>query len=44
MISYDGTPNPRNPYDKLTSEERHKKIVRLYAKIYLRMVENIKKI
>lgn len=44
MISYDGTPNPRNPYDKLTSEERYKRIVKLYAKIYLRMVENIKKI
>ena len=39
MIPYDGTTNPHNPYDRLTPEERQKKIVNLYARIYLRMVE-----
>jgi pyruvate-formate lyase-activating enzyme len=34
-----GIPNMKNPYDTLTPEERQKRIVKLYAKIYLRMVE-----
>lgn len=38
IVPYDGTPNPRNPYDRLTPEDRHRKIVELYARIYLRMV------
>jgi len=38
IISYDGTPNPRNPFDRLTPEERRKKIVEIYAQIYLKMV------
>jgi len=38
IAPYDGTPNPRNPYDRLTAEERHKKIVELYGRIYLRML------
>jgi hypothetical protein len=38
IIPYDGTPNPRNPFDRLTPEERHKKIVEIYAQIYLKMV------
>jgi hypothetical protein len=38
IIPYDGTPNPRNPFDRLTSEERRKKIVEIYAQIYLKMV------
>lgn len=38
IVTYDGTPNPRNPYDRLTPEDRHRKIVELYARIYLRMV------
>ena len=38
IIPYDGTPNPRNPFDRLTPEERHKKIVEIYARIYLKMV------
>lgn len=37
IIPYDGTPNPRNPFDRLTPEERHKKIVEIYAQIYLKM-------
>lgn len=38
IVPYDGTPNPRNPYDRLTHEERQRKIVELYAKICLRML------
>jgi len=38
IIPYDGTPNPRNPFDRLTPEERRKKIVQIYAQIYLKMV------
>jgi len=38
IIPYDGTPNPRNPFDCLTPEERHKKIVEIYARIYLKMI------
>lgn len=38
VVPYDGTRNPRNPYDRLTPEERHKKIVELYARIYLGML------
>jgi hypothetical protein len=37
IIPYDGIPNPRNPFDRLTPEERHKKIVEIYAQIYLKM-------
>jgi hypothetical protein len=36
---YDGEPNPRNPFDRLTPEERHKKIVEIYAKIYLKITD-----
>ena len=42
IIPYDGTPNPRNPFDRLTPEERHKKIVEIYAQIYLKMVKKNK--
>lgn len=42
IIPYDGTPNPRNPFDRLTPEERHKKIVELYAQIYLKMLKGRK--
>jgi len=38
IIPYDETPNPRNPLDRLTSEERRKKIVEIYAQIYLKML------
>lgn len=38
IVPYDGTPNPRNPYDLLIPEERQRKIVELYARIRLRMV------
>ena len=38
ITPYDGTPNPRNPFDRLTPEERRKKIVEIYAQIYLKMV------
>jgi hypothetical protein len=38
IIPYDGTPNLRNPFDRLTPEERRKKIVEIYAQIYLKMV------
>ncbi len=38
IIPYDGTPNPRNPFDRLTPEERRKKIVKIYAQIYLKIV------
>ena len=38
IIPYDGTPNPRNPLDRLTPEERRKKIVEIYARIYLKTV------
>ncbi len=37
IVPHDGGTNPRNPYDQLTPEERHKKIVQLCARIYLRM-------
>lgn len=37
IVPYDGTPNPRNPFDRLTPEEKHKKIVEIYAQIYLKM-------
>ncbi len=39
IIPYNGTPNPRNPFDRLAPEERHKKIVQIYAQIYLKMVK-----
>jgi|GEM_PF-1108749 len=37
IVPHDGGANPRNPYDQLTPEERHKKIIQLCARIYLRM-------
>jgi len=37
IVPHDGGTNPRNPYDQLTPEERHKKIVQLCARIYLRL-------
>ena len=40
IIPYDGTPNPRNPFDRLTPEERRKKIVEIYAQIYLKMLKD----
>ena len=43
IIPYDGTPNPRNPFDRLTPEERHKKIVEIYAQIYLKMAAKDRK-
>ena len=43
IIPYDGTPNPRNPFDRLTPEERHKKIVEIYAQIYLKMANKRKR-
>ncbi len=39
IIPYDGTPNPRNPYDRLTPKERHRKIVELYGQLYLKIME-----
>ena len=39
IIPYDGTPNPRNPYDRLIPEERYKKILELYAQLYLKLLE-----
>lgn len=38
IIPYDGSPNPRNPYDWLTPEERHKKIVELYAQLCIKIM------
>jgi|Deesub1362B_J571_1020462.scaffolds.fasta_scaffold00032_6 hypothetical protein len=43
IIPYDGTPNPRNPFDRLTPEERHKKIVEIYAQIYIKMANKRKR-
>lgn len=43
-MPYDGTPNPKNPYDKLSSEEREKKIIAICRKIWLRMIEEDRKI
>jgi hypothetical protein len=37
VVPHDGGTNPRNPYDSLSPEERHGKIVQLCARIYLRM-------
>ena len=37
-IPYDGTPNPKNPYDKLFPEEREKKIIAICRKIWLRIL------
>ena len=41
-IPYDGTPNPKNPYDKLLPEEREKKIIAICRKIWLRMIDEDK--
>jgi len=41
-IPYDGAPNPQNPYDKLSPEEREKKIITICRKIWLRMLEGRK--
>jgi len=41
-IPYDGTPNPKNPYDKLLPEEREKKIVAVCREIWLRILEEDK--
>lgn len=41
-IPYDGTPNPKNPYDKLLPEEREKKIIAVCRKIWLKMIEEDK--
>ena len=41
-MPYDGTPNPKNPYDKLFPEERKKKIIAICRKIWLRMIEEDK--
>lgn len=38
-IPYNGTPNPKNPYDKLSPEEREKKIITVCRKIWLRILE-----
>jgi len=38
IIPYDGTSNPRNPFDRLTPEEIRKKVVKIYAQIYLKIV------
>lgn len=43
IIPHDGGTNPRNPYDSLFPEERHEKIVRLCARIYLRMRSEMKR-
>jgi len=43
IIPYDGTPNPRNPFDRLTPEERHKKIVEIYDQIYIKMANKRKR-
>jgi len=41
-IPYDGTPNPKNPYDKLLPEEREKKIISICRKIWLRIIDEDK--
>lgn len=41
-IPYDGTPNSKNPYDKLLPEEREKKIIAICREIWLRMIEEDK--
>lgn len=38
-IPYDGAPNRQNPYDRLTLEEREKKIIAICRKIWLRRIE-----
>lgn len=42
VVPHDGGTNPRNPYDQLSPEERHEKIVQLCARIYLRMQSKTK--
>lgn len=37
IVPHDGGTNQSNPYDHLTLEERHEKILHLCARIYLRM-------
>jgi len=37
IVPHDGGTNPRNPYDQLAPEDRHRKILHLCARIYLRM-------
>ena len=37
LKDYDGVPNPHNPYDRLSPDERHAKIVKLYAHLYHKM-------
>ena len=37
IVPHDGGTNPSNPYDQLTSRERHEKILQLCARVYLRM-------
>lgn len=39
IIPYDGTLDHRNPYDRFTPEERHRKIVELYTQLYLKLLE-----
>jgi hypothetical protein len=41
-IPYDGAPNLQNPYDKLSPEEREKKIIAICRKIWLRKLEKDK--
>ena len=37
IIPHDGGTNPSNPHDQLTPQERHKKILQLCARVYLKM-------
>jgi len=37
-------PNPRNPYDRLTSAERHARSILILSEIYRRMKDGEKKI
>lgn len=37
-IEFDTEPNPQNPYARLSEQAREQAIVRLYEKIYLRIL------
>lgn len=41
LVEYDGRPNPNNPYDRLSPEERHARIRLVLARIALRNADNL---
>lgn len=41
FVEYDGRPNPNNPYDKLSSAERHARIRLILARIALRNADKL---